>query len=291
MFTDQNRRIPVKAFRRVTGRRLWLDVDRFAGWQIDSRDIALLPLRIEQIGVARHSGRLMPISAEDHSPIRGTDAVNVVCPRRTSLGIVVLSTAINIVKRLGIVERELVVLRDRKVFHVTPGFTQIEAFVYPAVGSHHDVVGVGRMENDGMHVAVLIRMRHGRERFASILRFLNRRTHQIETIKLMRARVNLLVVMRSCAASHRVGTLHPTRAAVLRPPYAARAPLQLYRRIDYIGVLHRDGQPDFAHITLRQAGLQLSPTRAAVGGAVNTGFRATPHVGGDSAMVLPGCGV
>ena len=206
----------------------------------------------------------MTIATQHHFPICCANAVHVVCPRRTTLGVIVLRAAVNVVKRLTVVEGELVILRHRQVFHVSPGRAEVEALIHPAIRPHHDVIGVGGVENDGVHVAVLIGVLHGRKGLAAILGFLNGRPHQIETIKLVWAGEDLLIVVRPGATSHRIGALDPACSAVGRAPHATLPALQLYGCINHVWILRRDRQSNFAHVALRQSGFQLSPTQAAV---------------------------
>ena len=70
------------------------------------------------------------------------------------------------------------------------------------------------MENDGVHVAVLIGVLHGRKGLATILGFLNGRAHQIDAVKLVRAGEDLLIVVWPGTTSHRIGPLGPACSAV-----------------------------------------------------------------------------
>ena len=119
----------------------------------------------------------MTIATQHDFPIRCANAVHVVCPRRATLGVVVLRATVNVVERLAVIQSELVVLGHRQVFHVSPSRAEVEALIHPAVSTHHDVIWVGGVEYDRVHVAMLIGVLHGRKGLATILRFLHGRTH------------------------------------------------------------------------------------------------------------------
>ena len=53
MWANQNRRIPVVAFRRLARACLGLDVDRLTRTTINPSEVTLLRLRVDNIGVAR----------------------------------------------------------------------------------------------------------------------------------------------------------------------------------------------------------------------------------------------
>ena len=103
MGADEDGCVPVVALRWLTRRCLWLDVNRFTCLSIDACQIPLLRLRIDNIGVAGLSGWLVSVSTQKHEPVRRTNAAYVICSRGPTLSVVVLSTAVNIVKRLSII--------------------------------------------------------------------------------------------------------------------------------------------------------------------------------------------
>ena len=169
MRANKDGRIPVVALRWVAGRWLRFDINRFTGREVNAREVSLLPLSVEHVGVAGLGGRLMPITAKHHLPICGSNPVDIVCSRRPPLSVVILGTTVNIVKRLAVIQGQLVILRDRQILHVAPGGTQIKALIQTAIRTHHDVIGITRVKHDSVHIAMLIGMRHGREGFAPVL--------------------------------------------------------------------------------------------------------------------------
>ncbi len=71
------------------------------------------------------------------------------------------------------------------------------------------------MEDDGVHVPVLIWVLHWAKCLATVLRLLDRGAHKIESIKLVGARKNFLIVVRAGAATHGVSAFDPATAPVV----------------------------------------------------------------------------
>jgi len=105
----------------------------FSRSHIYARQRPLLPLGVKDVGVTRFGGGLVPIGKEHHLPIAILYALVIVSARRAALGIVVLRTAVNVVKWLGIIYRQFVKLRDGHIAKKPPVLAQIKRLVQPAV--------------------------------------------------------------------------------------------------------------------------------------------------------------
>ena len=230
----------------------------------------------------------MTIAPQHHLPIGGANAVNVIGAGWSALGVVVLGAAVDVVERFGIIQSQFVVLGYRKIFHVAPGSAQVEAFVQTAIRPHHDVIGVGGVKHDGMHIPVLVWVRHRAKGFAAVLGFLNGGTDQVEPIELMGARKNFLVVVGAGTATDRIGAFHPATAAVVGAPHPAFPAIEFDRCVDDIGILWGDCQTDLALIALGESGLKLCPGATAIGRLVNATLGAATHIRRHGAVVLPG---
>ena len=112
-------------------------------------------LRIHDVGIARLGRRLVAITAECHEPIVIANTLPIVRARRAALRVVILRPAIDVVERLGIIDRDLVELRDRQIADEAPCFGVIIAFIQPAIGPEHDVVGIIRAERYRVVIDVL----------------------------------------------------------------------------------------------------------------------------------------
>ena len=215
MGANKNRRVPVETLWGFARCRLGLDVNRLACGDVHTGQVALLPLRVHDVGITRLRRRLVAVATKHDFPVGGANTIHAIGARWAALRVVVLRTAIDVVERFCIIQSQLVVLGDGQVFHVTPGSTEVVALIKATVSAHHDVVLVRRIEHDGVHVAVLVRVCHGRKGLAAVFGFLDRRANQIEAIKGMGAGKQLLVVVRTRSAADGVSALLPARAAIL----------------------------------------------------------------------------
>ena len=112
MRTHQNRGVPVKALVVFPFSGLRFDIDDFARGAVGADQVALLPLRIHNVRVARFSSRLVSVAKERHKPIGVANAVDVGGARGATVRIIILRAAVDIVERLRVVDRHFIVLRD-----------------------------------------------------------------------------------------------------------------------------------------------------------------------------------
>ena len=148
-----------------------------------------------------------------------------------------MCAAVNVIKRLSVIQGQFVILRQREVFHVTPLRPKVKALVNTTVGTHHNVIWISRIKDYRVHVPVLVRVLHVTKRLSAICRLLYRRPHEVQPVKMMRTSENFLIIVGSGAAAHCISTLLPTRTGVIGSPDAALATIQLYRGVKHIRVL------------------------------------------------------
>ena len=180
------------------------------------------------------------------------------------MAVVVLGTAIDVVERLGVVDRHFVILRERQVADVTPGLAEVVGLVNAAIDANQQVVLVVRVKRHRVMIGMLAVVTQVDEVLATVVGDVHLHVHLVHTIKLVRARENLLVVMRSGAAGEVLVFLLPGLTAVGRAPEAALAVRQLDRRVDYVRMLRRDRDAGLAPVLLGQSFCQLPPGLAAI---------------------------
>ena len=141
--------------------------------------------------------------------------LHVVGARRAALGGVVLGAAVDVVERLGVVDRHLVELRHRQVGDEAPGLRQVEALVDAAVGPDQQVVGIVGAERQRVVVGVLVLLAScARKVLPPSSETCMPHVGEVDAVEGVRAGVQLLVVVRAGGAGHGVGQLLPGRAAI-----------------------------------------------------------------------------
>ena len=286
---DQQRRVPVEDQRGVAGPRLRLDVHRLAGAAVVSREVSVLPLAVDDVGIRRVHLRLEAVAAEGDEPVLVGDALAADRPRRPPHGVVVLRAAVDVVERLVVVHRHAVELRDGQVGMEPPGAAAVPGFVHAAVVADDEVVGVVRIDPQRVAVHVHAAPLDVPPGAAAVLGHVQEGVEHVHAIDLVRVAHDLVVIHRG-----RTGVVahpRPRRAAIGAAEEAGQAVLRLDDRVDDVGVRRRDAQPDLAQVAGRQAAGGLGPRRAAVGGTPDARARPAvdhrPHV----AATLPRAGV
>ena len=263
---DQDGRIPVEAVGRHVFPDLRLDVDDFAGSAVVAYQVALLPVGVDDVRVARLGGRLVAVAEQHHEPVGIAHARDVVGARWAALGVVVLGAAVDRVEGFGVVDRDLVELGHRQVVDEAPGIGVVEGLVQPAVGADQQIVRVVRPKSHCMVVDVLGRIGDRFPAFAAVVGYRGTDVHEIDPVELVRAGVELLVVMRASAAGDPVRHLFPRRAAVVErqtPPSRWFSSIAAYSTSGCCGEMARPILPRLALASLLGSPLvssvQVSP--------------------------------
>ena len=136
MRAHQNRRVPIEALCFFTKFRLGLNIHLFSCGTIVAGQIPLLPLAVNDIGVARFCSWLVTVTTKHNKPVAVSDTVFIVCARRSALCIVVLRSAINIVKWFGIIHCNFVKLRYWKIGDKFPCFGVVKGFIQTAIATY-----------------------------------------------------------------------------------------------------------------------------------------------------------
>ncbi len=288
---DQDRRVPVEAVPRLVLRRLRLDVDDLAGAPVVADQVPLLPLGVDDVGIPRLDGGLVAVGEDGDEPIAVADPVDVVGAYGSTLGAVVLRTAVDVVEGLVVVDGQLVELRHRQVGDELPVLAQVPSLVEAAVAADQEVVRVLGIEDHGVVVAVLVLVADVAEGRPAVVGDLQPDVRVVDAVEDVRAGPDLLVVVRAGPGRDHVAALLPVLSTVRRAPEAAGALAELDPRVEDVRVLRRDRQPDLAHLLLGQPLLQPAPGLAAVGRLVDPRLGAAVHQRCDVAEALVGRGV
>ncbi len=211
----QQRRVPVPALRRVPLGGLGADHQRLLVPPVSAVEHPLLPHQIEEVRVARVEGDAVAVGAERHIPVLVADAVHVEGARWTVQGALVLQPDQDVEERLAVAERHLVDLRHRQVREVPEGPPLVEGLVQPGVGAHQEVVTVGRVDPQGMVVAVLVVAGlEGLHRRAAVSGDMEEDVHLVDPVGVEGRGLELLVIVGAGAAGDVVVLPLPALAPV-----------------------------------------------------------------------------
>src|SRR6185295_17700894 len=108
MRADNERRVPVPAQRIFAASWLRLDAHTLAGALVKANQGAVLQLCINNVRIFRVYLTAKAIAAVRHEPVAIGDAGDISCARRTSKTEVVLSAAVDVVKRRGVISGDVV---------------------------------------------------------------------------------------------------------------------------------------------------------------------------------------
>ncbi len=192
------------------------------------------------------------------------------------------------VEREGVVEGQLVELRDRQVLEEPPRGAAIVGFVKAAVAAVQDVVGVAGHERHRVVVAVLVLLGNAHERPAAVGRHHQARIHLVDPVEGVRVGEDLLVVVRAGAAADERIALLEALASVRRAVEAALVGCRLDRGVDDPRVDGRHREANLPDVARGQADGELAPRLAGVLALVDGRLRAAAHEGGDGAPALVG---
>ena len=212
---DQDRRIPVDALGLFISGRQRFDVNTLAGAVVVAGQVALLPVCINDVGIGWIRGRLVAIRAQGQVPVFVANANNIIRARWPAEAAVVLRTAKDVVKRFIVVNRHLVKLRYRHIRDKAPGLAKVQALVYAAVIAHQQVVFVAWMKRHRVMVNMLLVGVGPDKILAAVLRDVHVLVHLIDTIELVQARKDFLVVMRPRGTRNVIVLFLPGFATVL----------------------------------------------------------------------------
>ena len=191
-------------------------------------------------------------------------------PRRAAERAVVLRAAVDVVDRRGVVDFDVVELRDRQVAEELPQSPAVPRLVQSAVAALEQVIGVVGIDPDVVVVDVLVALADGPERASAVQRHLRLHARHVQLVGVLRIRMDVLVVHR---LRLHVGAALPAVARVVGG--VDRGVLGgLDLGVDQALLRRRKRRHDAAEIAARKSGANATPGGAAVGGLVNAALRA-----------------
>jgi len=153
---------------------------------------------------------------------------------RQAEGGVVLGAAVDVVEGEVIVRGGLVELGHRQVGHEAPVAAAVPALVNAAVIAVDQVVGVVRVDPQGVVVHVLAVAAHALERGAAVIGHLHPGVHGVDAVDVLRIGDDLIVILG--AARDVVAALVPGGAGVGAAVEAALVTGGFDDGVDHVGV-------------------------------------------------------
>ncbi len=262
MRAENQRRVPVPAQRRAILVFLGFDVDPLAGAAVVADEAAVLPLRVDDVGVGGIDHRVETVAEDGDEPVAVANAVHVGGARRAALRRIVLRASVDVVERRVVVHGDLVKLRDRQVRDVAVALASIPRFVEPAVAADDQVLGILGIDPERVVIHVFPALAQRAERLASVFGDMEQRIHRVDAVEDPGVGDDPLVVLRAGGEVRR--SFGPALAAVFRAEEAALPTGCLDRGIDDIGIDGRDRQADAPLVAVGKPLVDLPPALAAV---------------------------
>jgi hypothetical protein len=154
MRADEQGRIPVPAQRRFALARLRLNAHALAGAAIVANQHPVLRFRVNGIRVLGIDARLEAVAHLRDKPVGVCYAVRAAVANRPAHGGVVLRAAVNVIERRVLVHGHVIKLRNRQIALKLPVLGAVEAFIDAAVAADQIVVGIVRIDPQGVIVHV-----------------------------------------------------------------------------------------------------------------------------------------
>ena len=188
-------RVPVPAQRRPTGVRLGLDVQPLLAAPVEARQHAVLQLRVDDVGILGVDHGIEAVAPQRHIPVRVADSAPQ-RPRRATHGVVVLRPAVDVVEGFVVGGGDLVVLGQRQVGEMAPVLPEVEGLVESSVVAQDQMLGIVRVEGDGVMVDVHAPRRQPAPGLAAVVGRLQEGVQGVDAVEAMRIGVQLVVVHR-----------------------------------------------------------------------------------------------
>ncbi len=241
------------------------DGDALAGGQIEPYESGVLRLGVHDVGIGGIDPRVEPVAAPREEPVAVVGAAGGARARGSAHGAIVLRTAEHPVERLNAVDLQPVELGQWQVLEPVVGLAAVERLVEPPVAADEQVVGVVRIDPEGVVVYVLVTPAQPAPVPPPVVAHRDADVHHVDAVDVHGVGEDLLVVV---AAGPAVAHALPADAVVLGAVEAGAFPC-LDDGVHHVGVDRRHRQTDAAQLGARQAALGTGPRRATVGGAMH----------------------
>ena len=244
---DDQRRVPVPAQRRLALGVDGLDADAAAGLAVVAHHSPALRFRVHGVGIGRIDARNKSIAAGGDVPVRVHDAVHIARSRRAAPAEVILRAAVDVIKRRGVIDVDIVELKRRQVRFELPELAAVVGFVDAAVAADEDVIGVARIHPDGVRIDVLVAVAQHSNGASAIVGHAEIRIRGVEFFGILGIGDDLAVVHRR---AFKCRTPLPRFAAVGRSVEGALIVRGLDLRVHQPRLRRRKRDADAAQIAL-----------------------------------------
>src|SRR5258708_1884236 len=269
---DDEWRVPVPALRHLAFALLRLYAKAFAGLAIKAHQITVLRFSVDRVRIFRINQRAEAVTALGYEPVLIVDAGDVFRPRGTAERIVVLRAAVNKVKRLRVIDGNVVELAGRQVRHPTPRGAGVTRGIEAAVIAYQHVFYVVRINPEHVEINMDVRNRQRLYGFAAIVGVLHDYADGVETVFTLGIGKERGVILRARVV---VIALFPVHSGVNRAVDSALVFARLDARVHDVGIHRRNCQPDAPEFQGgRKSARQLGPGLAGINALVNPRFGA-----------------
>ncbi len=135
MGANQNGRVPIETILYFTGFRLRLYINDLTGLAVETDQVALLPFGVNDVGIGRIDGGLVAVAEQGDEPVAIANTVHIISTRRSALGEIILCAAINVIKRLIVINGHFVKLGHREIGKETVILSAVIGLVHTTVGA------------------------------------------------------------------------------------------------------------------------------------------------------------
>ena len=223
------------------------------------------------------------VAAVGDEPVFVQDSMIGPGARRAAERVVVLQAAVDVVERLGVVDIDVIELRQGEVLEEHPCAACVETAIEAAVVADEHVIRVLRIHPDDVVVDVHGSLPKRLERLGPIVRDLKDHIGKVDPLRVGRIGEDVAVVHRALVV---VGALLPGDAVVgaaINPALAIRG---LDVRVNEVRLGRSDGQTDAAELLAGKAGVDLRPRLASIGAAMDGALRAAIDEGEEGTAAL-----
>ncbi len=195
MRRDDDRRVPVPARRIFATQLTRPNRHRLAGPVVIAHHATVLTLGIDRLGILRVDPRDETVATVGDKPIRTEHAMATTGCARTAEGGVVLGATAD-AERRGVVDVDVIHLRQREIGEEDPRLPTVPALIESAVVAVQEVIRVGRVDPERVVVDMLGALADAAPGGTTVIGDLRRDVHREDAIDLVRVRDEHAVVHR-----------------------------------------------------------------------------------------------
>ena len=166
--TDDERCVPIKTVSRFAFFLNGFNIGLFAGFSVVTNQSTVLPLAVNQIRFFGIHAALKSVSTHGHKPIGIGNAAAADGAGRTTQGVIVLRSAIHVVKRFAVIGTHAVKLSDGQIGFKGPVVSRIKTLVQTSVATNEVMRSVIWINPNGVVIHVFTFFTQISETFSAI---------------------------------------------------------------------------------------------------------------------------